>query len=467
MTDKHTGRPIGRVSAQIGVALLLAVAMQVAALIPSVPALANDDDLLSMVRGGRLYDNWLKQTRQDAPPVAHVSYPKGGVFVGNPGANWLCHACHGWDYKGKDGDYGKGSDHYTGIKGINGMIGADPAKIATVLADANHGFDKVLRKGSIQDLAVFVSKGQIDMDKFIDRKTGMAKGDPERHKAFFETVCATCHGREGLMIRTMQPLGDAARDHPYKVLHNVMYGHPNEVMPALKPLDDQTLVDLVALMQTLPTQGELLSLVRGGRLYDDWIREARAVKPDVAQPAYPLEGRYAESPARNWRCKECHGWDYKGKDGHYGEGSSHYTGIKGITGKAGADPKEIVAILRDRNHGYDEYLEIRDLLDLANFVSKGQINMDEYVDADRKIQGDAAKYKGFYNAICANCHGTDGTEIATMKALGRAVRGNPWNAVHKVVNGHPDEKMPALRALPEDVLKGIMAYSQTLPDERT
>ena len=451
----------------VGFALLAAVAMQAVSMATAIPAFANDDELLSMVRGGRLYDNWLKQTRQDAPPAAHVSYPKTGVFVGDPGANWLCHACHGWDYKGKDGAYGEGSDHFTGIKGINGMIGADPAKIATVLADSNHGFDKVLRKGSIVDLATFVSKGQIDMDAFIDRATGKAKGDPERHKPFFETVCATCHGREGLMIRTMQPLGDAARANPWKVMHNVLYGHPNEVMPALKPLDDQTLVDLVALMQTLPSQGELLSVVRGGRLYDDWIREARAQTPDIAQPAYPLEGRYAESPARNWRCKECHGWDYKGKDGHYGEGSSHYTGIKGIDGMAGGDPAKAIAILKDHNHGYDEFLEIRDLLDLANFVTKGQVKMAEYIDEEsRKIKGDAKKYRGFYMAICANCHGTDGTEIATMRALGRSVKKNPWNAVHKVVNGHPDEKMPALRALPADVLKGIMAFAQTLPNER-
>ena len=29
----------------------------------------------------------------------------------------------------------------------------------------------------------------------------------------------------------------------------------------------------------------------------------------------------SRSGADTWRCKECHGWDYKGKDGAYAKGS--------------------------------------------------------------------------------------------------------------------------------------------------
>ena len=37
--------------------------------------------------------------------------------------------------------------------------------------------------------------------------------------------------------------------------------------------------------------------------------------------------------ADTWRCKECHGWDYAGKDGAYGSGD-HRTGIVGVLGTA-------------------------------------------------------------------------------------------------------------------------------------
>ena len=62
--------------------------------------------------------------------------------------------------------------------------------------------------------------------------------------------------------------------------------------------------------------------------------EAKA--PEQSHPLYPADGEYAAKPKANWRCKECHGWDYKGRDGAYAKGS-HYTGIKGIRQWAGGD----------------------------------------------------------------------------------------------------------------------------------
>ncbi|MDI6800760.1 MAG: hypothetical protein QMD01_01690, partial [Thermodesulfovibrionales bacterium] len=70
-------------------------------------------------------------------------------------------------------------------------------------------------------------------------------------------------------------------------------------------------------------------LVMGGVLYDNWLAELR-VKADKTHPSYPAEGK--QKGAATWRCKECHGWDYKGKDGDYSKGNARYTGIKGITG---------------------------------------------------------------------------------------------------------------------------------------
>ena len=59
------------------------------------------------------------------------------------------------------------------------------------------------------------------------------------------------------------------------------------------------------------------ALARGGKLYDKWYKVVGADAPKKSHPAYPADKKYAAKPKSNWRCKECHGWDYMGKDGAY------------------------------------------------------------------------------------------------------------------------------------------------------
>ena len=206
------------------------------------------------------------------------------------------------------------------------------------------------------------------------------------------------------------------------------------------------------------------SLARGGKLYDKWYAVIKAEKPTQSHPLYPAEGKYAEKPASNWRCKECHGWDYMGKDGAYASGK-HASGIKGINGMKGADPNDVVALLKADQHGFADKLNDADMMDLANFISQGQIDMDPYIDrASKAPKGDAAKGAAYYNTICAGCHGVDGKLPKEMKPFG-AQMGNPWEVMHKILNGQPAEAMPALRALDRQIVADIMAHMTTLPKE--
>jgi thiosulfate dehydrogenase len=93
------------------------------------------------------------------------------------------------------------------------------------------------------------------------------------------------------------------------------------------------------------------SYARGGKLYDKWYKVIDVKAPKAAHPLYPSDKKYAKKPGTNWRCKECHGWDYRGVDGAYASGS-HNTGIKGVAGMKGADPAKVVAILKGADHGY-------------------------------------------------------------------------------------------------------------------
>lgn len=203
-------------------------------------------------------------------------------------------------------------------------------------------------------------------------------------------------------------------------------------------------------------------IANGGRLYDKYFAENKTAKPTADHASYPNKGgQYGKDTS--WRCKECHGWDYKGKDGAYAKGG-HATGIKGINGAAGKDPKEIAAIIRNPTHGYTEaMLSAKDVDALALFVSKGQFDMAKYVDvATGKPKGDGAKGEAYFNTMCAGCHGADGKKVTTGPPLG-SVAGNPYEMLHKVMNGQPAEAMPSLRALDPQIAVDIVVHLQTLP----
>jgi thiosulfate dehydrogenase len=202
------------------------------------------------------------------------------------------------------------------------------------------------------------------------------------------------------------------------------------------------------------------AMARGGRLYDKYYAENKTAKPITDHPSYPKDGKYGKE--NSWRCKECHGWDYKGKDGFYAKGA-HATGIKGINGAAGKDPVAIAALFRDKTHGYTEaQLSAKDASDLALFVSRGQGDLSKYLDASNTVKGSAAKGEAYYNTLCADCHGVDGKKIKTGPPLG-AEANNGAQTMHKVLNGHPGAEMPVLRAFDNQFAADIAVHMNKLP----
>ncbi len=205
------------------------------------------------------------------------------------------------------------------------------------------------------------------------------------------------------------------------------------------------------------------SIARGGRLYDKWYKVIKVEAPKEPHKLYPAaNAKMAADAANNWRCKECHGWDGLGAAGAYKEGS-HASGIKGINGMIGGDPAKVVELLKG-DHAYGDKLAEQDLTDLANFVVAGQIDFTKYVSADKKIIGDAAVGKQIFETVCMNCHGPDGKLPKDMPPLG-SLTSNPWEVMHKVLNGQPGEVMPALRAIDHTVAANVVAYLATLPAE--
>jgi thiosulfate dehydrogenase len=209
-------------------------------------------------------------------------------------------------------------------------------------------------------------------------------------------------------------------------------------------------------------------IAHGGLLYDNWTAMNKGASPKETHPSYPKDSK--KKGTSTWRCKECHGWDYKGKDGHYGAaGHGSFTGIKGIRAMDGADPAKIEAILRDKTHALtNDMLSQAEFEALALFVAKGQTDMDSFINPQTgKALGNAAKGEVYFNTVCAKCHGTDGRKPKEMpESLGNLANRVPWEVAHKIRNADPAPEMPALRAFPLDIQIDILAYTQTLTKER-
>jgi thiosulfate dehydrogenase len=91
----------------------------------------------TLAAGGRIYDKWWEALDRKKPASRNPSFP--GNVKADDANTWRCVACHGFDYKGKDGVITSG-DGATGVKGIRAATRLDAKKIATLLRAAPHGY---------------------------------------------------------------------------------------------------------------------------------------------------------------------------------------------------------------------------------------------------------------------------------------------------------------------------------------
>lgn len=239
------------------------------------------------------------------------------------------------------------------------------------------------------------------------------------------------------------------------------------------------LADFVAAMvgptAVLPANYVRADVVRGGQIFDQWWTVIGGQAPSGNHPLYPLDGPRAG--AITFRCKECHGWDYKGLDGRYGSGS-HATGIRGVfdTEKTA---QEIFDLLQSNptqqpnGHAMSAYgMTEGDLWDVVKWTREGVLDTNSYISADGAFFGDLQFGQFLFDTVCSSCHGFDGRSLnfgtdVSPEYVGTVAQVNPWEFLHLIRFGHPGTPMPALELLQWDVdlASDIGAYSETLPSE--
>jgi len=491
---------------------------------------------VSAVKGGRIYDNVWTETGllEPNPDENHPLWVLQSTNTRTGPDTWRCKECHGWDYKGIDGVYGSdSSSHYTGFPGILSAQNDQPIDVFCAIysgtaIDARHDFSS-LGYSNVLLLTKFITsttgEGLIDTNLAIDPTTGSAMGDNISGKELFEgsqgCSAANCHGLDGAARADEDghTVGSLAVEDPWEVLHKIRFGDPNTSMPAYA---DSTstfynfnltqIADIIYYAQvvlggsttnppptgggsTPPTAEELPMIVLGGRLFDSWFSEKQVAAPASDNPLWEIRDQ-SKSTVNNrtgedtWRCKECHGWDYKGKDGIYGEGSDHYTGIRGIWNTTLSEQGVIDHLTNGFfvpqlpsgpavAHNFGTLLTATEIQALAKFVKKGTVDTDLYIGQSgliRRTNDDYLHGQSLFNTNfstangnCAVCHGADGRTLAPV-ILGEIAVTNPWEMLHKIRFGQPPFAVSQMPGLDEagftvDDAVDIVFYSQGLPQQ--
>ena len=438
-----------------------------------------------VVTGGLLYDKWWVVAGADEPTEDNPLWGRQTTNERSGKDTWRCKECHGWDYKGVDGAYGSGS-HMTGFPGV---FGAQSKPIADLIAlisgevDPDHDFS-AMGEQAVADLATFLTEGLEDYSPLIDGDKMAIGGDVANGEELY-ALCAACHGADGTTLNfgdddDPEYLGTIATGNPWEFFHKVRAGQPGSSPPMPSSITGgwslQDVLDVLAYSQTLPTEAvssaDLDTVILGGLLYDKWWSVLGLDEPTEDNPMWGRQTTNERSGKDTWRCKECHGWDYKGVDGAYGSGS-HMTGFPGVFGAQSKSVDDLIAQMSgqvDPDHDFSVMGE-DGIAALAAFIVGGLDDYSPLIDGDKMaIGGDAAAGEGLYSATCAVCHGDDGTTLNfgdddNPEYVGAIATGNPWEFFHKVRIGQPGSEMPsAVRNgwTLEDVLN-LLSFAQTLP----
>jgi mono/diheme cytochrome c family protein len=220
---------------------------------------------------------------------------------------------------------------------------------------------------------------------------------------------------------------------------------------------------------------ELIRISRGGQLYDDWWKTTvDTQKPDTDHPLWKEQTTNKRTGYDTYRCKECHGWDYRGKDGAYSKGS-HNTGFKGVYDAAlKMSIKELEAVNSTDagKHDFTGNINIEDIADLAIFMKKGLIDTTELVNEDGEPKGGNIRTGSYiFRRNCTHmCHGMAGIAINFGDAekpefVGTIAYENPWEFIHKVRAGQPGTRMPSaiINEWTEKEVLDLLSFARTLP----
>jgi thiosulfate dehydrogenase len=222
-----------------------------------------------LVEGAQIYDSWYASLNVTAPSFNMPIWSRQSTNSRSGPDTWRCSECHGWDYKGVQGEYAFGS-HKTGFLGVMASASnLSQDEIVNLLKgskDPAHDFSKYVNDASLQKVALFIKQGLIDDSQFIDSVSlKVINGNTDHGRQLYTSTCAQCHGDDGKKIvfhteGVNEYLGSVANRDPFRFLHRTRFGVAGASVAGTpmaigyelgwKPADGR---DVLAYAQTLPT----------------------------------------------------------------------------------------------------------------------------------------------------------------------------------------------------------------------
>jgi hypothetical protein len=246
---------------------LSALALLAAGMAHAAEATPPADDI---IRGAQLYDKWYAVLDVDPPAMNMPIWSRQTTNTRTGRDTWRCSECHGWDYRGAQGEYQAGS-HFTGFPDLWTLVqGLQVEDIVNHLKgnlDPAHDFSPYLDDISLVQVANFLKFAIIDDSAYIN-PISLRVVDPNysHGEQLYQSTCQKCHGEDGKKIVFRiegidEYLGSIANRDPWRFLHRTRFGVAGTDMPVgfnlgWQPADGR---DVLAYAQTLPTGGEIVS----------------------------------------------------------------------------------------------------------------------------------------------------------------------------------------------------------------
>lgn len=525
-----------------------------------------------VVDGAQLYDRWYAVLGTPAPAADQPLWATraDAALVKGPEDNWRCKTCHGWDYAGQDGAYKLGSSNYTGFPGILAAQAATTAtpenvfcsiKVGTVATGAGHAFGtQLIDDAHVWNLTKFIMEadGVINTTQYISAGNGgifnanVAEGG-ELYKGVGCGTPGACHAADG-SLNADEGLGGLAIENPWEVLHKVRFGDPdsNSLMGAYQftepTLTIPEIANIIAWAQGAPPNGlkggtgtivpqgapgggstgggssggggstggggtvTQNGKFLGASLYDSIVATLGKTLT-AGNPLWDVLKASATptTDVGSWRCKNCHGWDYKGVEGVNAGAFAAAGGPANLLSAQGKDAAQLKATIKSgyvnntttgvqvfHAFGQDAAgaglqngsagivgpgLSDVEIEAIVDFIKNGMIDTSAYIGTRGGAFGDPAQGLAMYtdtaitkSGACVTCHGEQGQTLdfedgdpATTpnEFVGTIGVENPWEFFHKARWGQPGST-PLMRGtveagVPDAQIANLLRYGQTLP----
>jgi thiosulfate dehydrogenase len=246
----------------------LILVLTIIAALPIRTAYSQAEPIGDLTRGGRLFASWDNLAIGALPDDLHPLWPENISGEFPPRYTWRCVNCHGWDYSGSQSRSFLTATRAMEYPNLFSMVAKPEEEILAYLdgsLNPDHDFSPYLTEQDLKDLSTFLSKGLILPELIADWETFQVWGTVENGKQNYEQQCASCHGLEGEIINlsTVENpvfLGDLSLSNPWRVAHQIRFGHPQTRVPPAEMLglSFSQQIDTLAYIQTMPVAVEIV-----------------------------------------------------------------------------------------------------------------------------------------------------------------------------------------------------------------